>query len=171
MIHSLNHSILRPWSPADMDSLVRYANNFKISGNMRDGFPYPYTYDHAKAWIEIATGNLTDIYLAVEIEGKAAGGFGLTHKDDVYRFNAEIGYWLAEEYWNRGIMSEIIPAMTTWIFQNMPVIRVFAGVFEKNKASMKVLETSGFVLEAVHKKAVFKNDLLMDEYIYASYKP
>lgn len=171
MIHNLSHSILRPWSPGDVDSLVRCANNFRVSENMRDGFPYPYKTGHAKTWIEFASGNLTDIFLAIVIDGNAVGGFGMNHKEDIYRLNAEIGYWLAEEYWNRGIMSEIITTMTSWIFQNLSVIRIFAAVFEKNLASMKVLEKSGYLLEAIHKKTVIKNDILMDEYVYANYKP
>ena len=170
MILSLPEAVLRPWSPADLGSLVRYANNFKIAENMRDGFPHPYTDEHGRAWIELAVQDTSDIFLAIEIDGYAAGGLGITMKEDVYRLNTEIAYWLAEDYWNKGIMTQIIRAVTSWIFQNLQVVRIYATVFEKNKASMRVLEKSGYILEAIHRKAVFKNEVVMDEYVYASYK-
>lgn len=105
--------------------------------------------------------------LAIEIDGQAVGNVGFTVKDDIYRFNAEIGYWLSEDYWGRGIMTEALQVMTDYIFKNFQVNRLFACVLEGNIGSMRVLEAAGYQREAILRKAAIKNNQYLDEHIFA----
>lgn len=161
---------LRPWTSADVDDLVRNANNPKIARNLRDGFPYPYTLHDARLWIEMIRGNKKDLVYAIDIKGEACGGIGLHAMRDVYRFNAEIGFWLAEKYWGRGIVSESVGLLVDYGFQNYHWVRIFAGVFSTNTASMRVFEKNGFTRESIHRKAVKKEGIFLDEIIYSKLK-
>ena len=100
MLQTLNGAgfILRPWEKKDEVSLVKHANNEKIAMNLRDGFPHPYTLEDARSWIKMVMENQKDLIYAFEINGEACGGIGLHGGKDVYRYNAEIGYWLSERY-------------------------------------------------------------------------
>lgn len=161
---------LRPWRTEDAHSLAKHANNPKIAMYLRDGFPHPYLYDNAVQWIDSMLNQDPIIVSAIEINEESAGGIGVIPLTDVYRLTAEIGYWLSEIHWGKGIMSEIIPALTDYIFSQTEIIRVQARIFENNKASMRVLEKSGFHLEAVHRKAVIKLGKIMDEYMWVRFK-
>ncbi len=161
---------LRPWRTEDAPSLTKHANNPKIAINLRDGFPHPYTLDDAVQWIESMLKQEQTIVSAIEINGEAVGGIGVIPLADVYRMTAEIGYWLSETYWNKGVISEIIPALSDYIFSQTDCIRIQARIFQNNKASMRVLEKSGFHPEAVHRKAVLKQGQIMDEYIWVRFK-
>lgn len=161
---------LRPWHPDDAPGLVRHANNPRIAANLRDGFPYPYTLQDAKKWLSMVGENREDVILAVEIAGEACGGIGLHGLKDVYRYNGEIGYWLSEKHWGKGIMTEAVAAMVEHAFTKTPWLRLFACIFENNPNSMKVLEKNGFKPEAIHRKAVMKEGVLMDEHLYALLK-
>jgi RimJ/RimL family protein N-acetyltransferase len=161
---------MRPWRTGDAESLVRHANNHKVARNLRDGFPHPYTLQDAKNWLEMLAGNRDDLILAIEVEGEAAGGIGIHHQKDVYRFNGEIGYWLSEKHWGKGIMTDAVGAMVAHAFTRTRWLRLFATIFDSNQASMRVLEKNGFVLEAIHRKALMKEGVLMDEHLYALLK-
>ncbi len=163
----LSKCVLRPWQAGDAESLALHANNPDIACNLRDGFPYPYTPEHARQWLQNSMKDEKNFLFAIDIDGKAVGGIGIIPGNDVYRLSAEIGYWLSEAYWNHGIMTEAVQTLVRWTFKNMPIIRIYAGIFEKNKISMRVLEKAGFRQEAIHRKAVIKNDVIMDEIIYA----
>ena len=158
---------LRPWKMEDASSLAIYANNYNIFRNLRDGFPYPYKLSDAEKWIDIVLDNQVDLILAIEINGEAAGGIGIHGMKDVYRFNAEIGYWLAEIHWGKGIMSQAIGAIVNYAFNNYKWHRIFAAVYQNNTSSMRVLEKNGFTMEAIHRKAVMKEGQYLDEYMYA----
>ena len=166
----LKEAILRPWRSEDAAALVRHANNHRIASNLRDGFPYPYTPADAKKWLGMVGENTEDVILAIEVGGEAAGGIGLHGLKDVYRFNFEIGYWLSEKHWGRGIMSEAVGAMVQYAFTRTSCLRLYACIFENNPASMKVLEKNGFLAEAIHRKAVMKEGVLMDEHLYSLLK-
>lgn len=165
----LNKCILRPWQMSDAKSLAKYANNRKIADNLRDEFPYPYTLHDAQTWLEFALGN-QNLLFAIEVDSKAVGGIGLIYKTDVYRKSAEIGYWLGDAYWSKGIMTESINILVKHAFDNTEVIRIYAGVFENNIASARVLTKCGFYLESVHHQAIIKNGIIMNELIYAILK-
>lgn len=163
----LERSTLRPWRTEDVEALVRHANDAAVAGNMSDGFPHPYTHEHAAAWIGRAVRMEPQTYFAIEIGGQAAGGIGVVQLDDVYRRSGEIGYWLGRAFWNRGIVTEAVQAVTEFAFRELDLLRVQTGIFEWNPASMRVLEKCGYVREGVQKWAVFKNGRLGDRVLYA----
>ena len=158
---------LRPWTIEDLDSLVKFANNYNIAKNLMDVFPYPYSAEDGKAFIEMTKRSSPPNILAIEINGEAAGAIGLHPQHDVYRKNAELGYWLAEPYWGKGIMSKAVVQMVDYGFKNWDINRIFAKPFGHNKASQKVLGKAGFVLEARLEKTIFKNGEFTDELVYA----
>lgn len=162
--------LLRPWDPDDAESLVVHANNPKIARNLRDGFPYPYTMKDAEQWLKMVRENRLDMILAIEVKGEAAGGIGLHSLKDVYRYNAELGYWLSETFWGMGIISDAIGVVVTYAFTHTRWLRVFASIYEYNAPSMRVLEKNGFTREAIHKKAVMKEGRLLDEHLYTLLK-
>ena len=97
--------VLRRWRAKDIGSLVRHANNMNVSRYLRDRFPYPYTRKDARAFLAVATGAGTDdTKLAIDVDGEAVGGIGVIVGSDVERFSAEVGYWLGEPFWGRGIV-------------------------------------------------------------------
>lgn len=158
--------ILRPWQTDDLESLVENANNPNIARFMTDAFPHPYTAESGRSFLAFATqGNPIHIF-AIEVDGKAAGGIGIHPQSDIMRKNAELGYWLGEKYWGRGIITRAIPEMLAFAFKTYDITRVYARPFGNNPASARVLEKTGFVLEATIKKNIFKNGELLDELIY-----
>ena len=159
--------LLRPWTMNDLDSLVKYANNQKIAANLMDRFPHPYTMENGKAFIEMASRASPANILAIEINNEAAGGIGLHVQEDVYCKNAELGYWLAEPYWGKGIITGAVRQMVDYGFQHFSIERIFARPFGRNIASQKVLGKTGFELEAKFEKTVFKNGQFEDELVYA----
>jgi len=161
---------LRPWRIEDADSLVSNANNQNIAKNLRDIFPYPYTFNDARFFIIHIANSKKKLTLAIEVEGKAVGSVGIHPQNDVYRKSGELGYWLGETYWGRGIVSEATNAIVHNAFENLDLNRIYACVFVQNAASMRVLEKCGFVREAIHQKAVIKNGVIMDEYIYVCFR-
>lgn len=158
---------LRPWRMEDLDTLVGFANNFNISRFMTDMFPHPYSHESGKRFIENATKNAPPNILAIEIDGKASGGIGIHPQADVYRMNAELGYWLAEPFWGKGIITEAIKKMVDYAFSNFDITRIYARPFGTNVGSQKALEKAGFNLEARMSKTFFKNGEYLDELIYA----
>ena len=161
---------LRPWTRADAESLVRHANNLNVARNLRDGFPYPYTRKDADSWLENLESNREDMILCLEVKGEAVGGIGLHGLKDVYRYNVEIGYWLSEKYWGQGIVSDAVGVMVELAFTGTKWLRVFATIYEHNLSSMRVLEKNGFRKEAIHRKAVMKEGVRLDEHLYAILK-
>lgn len=161
-------AILRTWREDDAPAIVRHADNPRVAAGLRDGFPSPYTEDDAYRFIALATEPDTgNLFLAIEMDGRACGGIGVHRLDDVYRRTGEIGYWLAEEYWGRGIATAAVRALVPVAFDHFDLVRLQAGIFASNPASMRVMEKSGFYREAVHRNAVTRNGVTMDEVMYA----
>jgi ribosomal-protein-alanine N-acetyltransferase len=158
---------IRPWQVDDAASLARHADNRKIWLNVRDHFPYPYTVAHAQAWIEMVSPVEPVTQFAIEVDGEAAGGVGITPQQDVDRFSAEIGYWLGEAHWGRGIMTAAVRAMTEHAFSSFQLHRIYAAVFEWNPASCRVLEKAGYLFEGRLRRAAVKDGKLMDQFLYA----
>lgn len=159
--------ILRPWNENDTDSLVANANNFNIARFLTDGFPHPYTEENARAFIAMATKDVPVHIFAIEVEGKAAGGIGIHPQSDIMKKNAELGYWLGESYWGKGIITAAIKQMIDFAFNTYDITRIYARPFGNNAASQKVLQKAGFTLEARIEKNIFKNGEFLDELIYA----
>jgi len=157
---------LRPWNKRDVESLIKYGNNPHITRFMSDGFSTLFTVEKATAFIELANSGNDKLYRTIEINGEASGGIGVMIQTDIYRKNAELGYWLAEPYWGNGIISRAIPLIVEKAFQTFDINRVYATPFATNNASQKVLEKAGFKLEACHEKKVFRDGEYIDELVY-----
>ncbi len=158
---------LRPWKMEDLEDLVKYADNPNIAKFLTDGFPHPYTRENGKKFIESAmTADPVQIF-AIEIEGEAAGGIGIHPQADIQRKNAELGYWLAEPFWGRGIMTKAIAQIVEYAFLTFDLNRIFARPFGNNPGSQRILEKNGFLLEARFDKTLIKNGEYLDELFYA----
>ena len=135
---------------------------------MRDVFPHPYSLHDADKMIERVNGSTT--VFCIEYGKECVGVIGCFPQTDVYCKTAELGYWLAEPFWSNGIMSVAVKKITDHIFKHFDIVRIYAGVFEWNPASMKVLENCGFKYEGIAQKAVYKDGELIDEYRYGLIK-
>ena len=161
---------LRKWNDADLDSLVKYANNNNVSKWLTNEFPYPYTQEDGKAYLsKIANDNPAKVF-AIEVNGEVVGSIGVYPQSDIHEKSAEIGYWLAEEHWGKGIMPKAVEKIVEYGFSAFDIVRIFAKPFSTNLKSQRVLEKAGFTLEAKLKKALFKNGEFTDELIYAKFK-
>jgi RimJ/RimL family protein N-acetyltransferase len=158
---------LRPFTITDLTSLVKYANNEHISDNLTDAFPYPYTEEDGRRFITMATSRDPIHVMCIEIGGEAAGGIGIHVQQDIYRKNAEMGYWVAEPFWGNRIISRAIPEMVKYGFEKFDIERIYARPYPQNTASIRALESSGFKLEAHLEKVLFKKGKYLDELIYA----
>lgn len=158
---------LRPFEINDLQSLVKYANNTKIAQFMTNQFPHPYTEETGKAFIEFCMSHYPTRIFTFEINGKASGGIGIHPQADIMCKNAELGYWLAEPFWNLGIVSKAVIQALDYGFKTFDINRIYARPFSNNLASQKVLEKCGFKLEARIEKNIFKNGEYLDELIYA----
>ncbi|NLM29793.1 MAG: GNAT family N-acetyltransferase [Methanomicrobiales archaeon] len=161
--------VLRAWTFEDEEPLVRHANNPRIAAMMRDEFPSPYTPGDARRFIAAAGDTVSYLYLAIDVNGEAVGSIGIQPLDDVRRRTAEIGYWLSESLWGRGIVTDAVHSIIPVAFERFDIIRLEAGVISNNPASMRVLEKCGFVREAVHQKAITKNGATFDEIVYVCF--
>lgn len=159
-------ALLRAWRADDLDSLVANASDESVSRGLRDRFPYPYTGDDGRAWLARAIDE-SDRAWAIELDGAAVGGISLHPGSDVHRHSAEIGYWIGQRYWGRGLITAILGAFTPRAMHAFRLYRVFAAVYANNPASMRVLEKCGFAREGVQKSAVVKRGELLDLYVYA----
>lgn len=160
--------ILRPWSIQDAEQLALIADNKNIADNLRDGFPNPYSVKDAREWLNlIVPENFPPRFFAICVCKQLVGSIGIVAKTDIYRKNFEIGYFLSEEFWGRGIMTKAIKAATSYAFKEFDVVRVYAEPFADNPGSRKALEKSGFILEAALKRNVIKNGIIKDSCIYS----
>jgi len=158
---------IRKWMQTDLISLVRYANNPNIAKNLTNGFPQPYTERDGAAFISNVSVDDPVKVFAIDINGEAIGSIGIFPQTDIHCKNAEIGYFLAEEFWGKGIVAEAIKQIVEYGFNTFDINRIFARPFGSNKRSHRVLEKSGFVLEATLKNVLFKDGEYLDELIYA----
>jgi [ribosomal protein S5]-alanine N-acetyltransferase len=157
---------IRSFEESDAESLAKYANNKKIWCNLKDFFPYPYTLADARFFIGLCTSKEQMTTMAIELEGVCIGAIGFNEQSDIYRKTAEFGYWLGEPFWGKGIMTKAVKSYTSYIFDNFDIIRIHAGVFEWNAASMRVLEKAGFYKECIRKSAAVKEDKIIDIHSY-----
>lgn len=158
---------VRSWREADAHSLASHANNRRVWINLRDRFPHPYTLDHAHQFIQAALASTPETMFAIAVDAAAAGGIGFTLHDDVERVSAEIGYWLGEAFWGRGIMTEALAAVTDHAIRAHDLTRVFAVPYEWNAASFRVLEKVGYVCEGRMRRSAIKDGRVIDQLLYA----
>lgn len=145
---------------------MRHANNINIAKQLRDRFPHPYTRASAVAFLR-AIEDREPTNFAIEIGGEAGGGIGFVIGTDVERFSAEIGYWLSELYWGRGIVTEALTLVTQYMFDRHNLLRVYALPFADNAASLRVLEKAGYVREGVLRSSSVKYGEPRDQALYA----
>jgi RimJ/RimL family protein N-acetyltransferase len=144
-----------------------HANNRKIWLNLRDRFPHPYTRADAQRWLKQITAAESDLNFAIDVGGEAVGGIALVLGSDVERCSAEIGYWLGEQFWGRGISTAAVIALTDYAFQNLKLTRVFAVPFARNDASVRVLEKAGYLREGLLRRSAIKDGVVLDQFMYA----
>jgi RimJ/RimL family protein N-acetyltransferase len=159
--------ILRPLNDADSPALARLANNKKIWDNLRDRMPHPYTNHNATFFINLAKEEILQVTFAIEYDGELCGVIGLVAQQDVYKKTAEIGYWIGEPFWNKGIATTAVKLITDYGLNKLDYVRIHTGVFEYNISSMKVLEKCGYKKEGVFEKAVLKNGQIWNEHRYS----
>lgn len=162
--------ILRELMDSDLEKLAEYANNRRVSINLRDGFPSPYTIDDAKRFKKMVDAQSPKTFFAIEYKNGYAGNISLVPGTDVYRKSAEIGYFIGELFWNKGIMTKAVNLITEWGFNQLDIVRIYTGIFEFNRASQRVLEKFGYVKEATFKKSIYKNNKIFDEVRFAKIK-
>jgi ribosomal-protein-alanine N-acetyltransferase len=166
----LKRCTIRPWRLDDAESLVKHANNRKVWIALRDIFPHPYTIEDANTFLKSVINSEPVTLFCVEANGAAVGGIGIRIGTDVHRRTAELGYWLGEEFWRRGIMTEAVAAFTDFCFENFQLRRIHAEPFANNPASARVLEKAGFTVEGRLKNNVLKDGELLDSLLYARTK-
>ena len=161
--------VLRPWQLADAEAVAEAADNPSIAANLRNAFPSPYTLADAEWFVSdcIARGEERQLTRAILIGGKAAGSIGVFIKDDVYEKSAELGYWLAEEHWGKGVMTEAVRQICREAFARFDILRIFAEPFADNPGSRRVLEKAGFTCEGTMRDGVYKNGRVHSYCMYA----
>lgn len=159
--------VVRDWTTSDRESLLRFGNNRNIWRNL-SGFPHPFTEVEADSWFCFLAQMVEPTHWAIEVDALAVGGIGAVLGEGVFEKSGQLGYWLAEPYWGRGIMTAAVRATSEYAMLRFGLVRLEARVFEWNAASMRVLEKSGFVREGVLRRSVFKDGQLIDSVLYAS---
>ncbi len=162
--------VLRKLTDNDKSSLAQLANNIKIWNNVRDILPHPYTIDDAISFINSIKNENLQKNLAIEYDDAFCGMIGLIPQQDVYKKTAEIGYWLGEPFWNKGIATTAVKLITEYGFHQLHFVRIHTGIFEYNIGSMKVLEKNGYKKDGVFEKNIFKNGKLINEHRYSKLK-
>jgi RimJ/RimL family protein N-acetyltransferase len=157
---------LRELHLSDKSQLAKLANNKKIWDNLRDSFPFPYSEKDAELFINLTIEENPKQNFAIDYAGDLCGVVGLIIQNDIYSKSAEIGYWIGESFWGEGIATTAIELITNYGFEDLKLIRIYAGVFEFNMASMQALENNGYKKEGIFKKAVLKNAKFLDEHRY-----
>jgi [ribosomal protein S5]-alanine N-acetyltransferase len=159
--------VLRPWREGDESSLVCHANNYEVWRRLRDGFPHPYTTEDTEWWIAFAKQQNPQTYFAIEVHGEATGGIGLELRSDIERRSAEMGYWLGQDFWGRGIITAAVQALTRYGSETLNLTRIFAVPFATTSASIRVLEKCGYVHEGTMRRSAIKEGVVIDQELYA----
>ena len=164
---------IRKWRISDAKDLAAAISNKKVQDNLRDGLPYPYTEQDGADYISAmlsADENETFAY-AIEAEGKVIGSIGAFRQGNIHRQTAELGYYIAEPYWGKGIVTEAVQQICTLIFRQSDIIRIYAEPFAGNAASCRVLEKAGFQYEGTLRRNAVKNGKVLDMRMYSRLKP
>jgi RimJ/RimL family protein N-acetyltransferase len=162
---------VRSYVAADAAALARHANNAAVARGLRDRFPHPYTRVDAETFLRGIASGPAESDFAIASPDEVIGGIGVQRQHDVHRLTAEIGYWLGEPFWGRGIATRAVSAVSDWLFATTSLERLFACVFETNPASTRVLEKAGYQLEGRMRRAVFKDGRVFDQLLFARLRP
>lgn len=162
-----DHLCLRPWRHGDESAIAGHANNPNVARNLRSSFPHPYTLEHAQEWVDARLSDEGPCrQFAIEVDGEAAGSIGLTANESSGGRVAEVGYWLAEPLWGRGLATEAVRLVTAYGFGQLGHDRVCAWVFGWNPASARVLEKCGYILEGTLRRHMHRDGLQGDLLVY-----
>ena len=167
---TLNRCVVRAWQPSDAESLQRHADNPNVARHLRDRFPHPYTMEHATGFLGWVAQQPSPTVWAIAIGDEAVGGIGIERHGDVERVSAEIGYWLGEAHWGKGVATEALVAVTAMAFQQYELTRVFAVPFADHLASVRVLEKAGYVREGLMRRSAIKYGVVRDQLLFATYR-
>ena len=161
------------WKIEDAAALAETINNEKVTANLRDGIPFPYTEKDGEEFINktLSAEKDTQYGFSITFEGKVIGSIGVYRRENVHRLTAEIGYYIGEPYWGKGIITDAIKQMCEYVFKNTDIVRIFATPYSHNKASCRALEKAGFQLEGVMRCEAIKNGKMLDSMMYALIKP
>jgi RimJ/RimL family protein N-acetyltransferase len=168
---ALGSCVVREWVDDDLESLVQHANDRNVWINLRDRFPHPYTTADGREFLAHVRSEAPSTIWAIEVDGVAAGGIGLARQTDVERISAEIGYWLGQRFWGRGVMTDALRAVTATALSQPDLYRIFALPFADNVASIRVLEKAGYTLEGRMAQSAIKDGVIRNQLLYAAYKP
>lgn len=164
--------VIRQWRESDAADLAAALSNKKVQDNLRDGLPYPYTEKDGLDFINaMLSADPNDTFaFAVTVDDKAIGSIGVFRQGNIHRLTAELGYYVAEEYWGNGIMTEAVRQICEYVFKNSDIIRIYAEPFAYNEASCRVLEKAGFQFEGVLRSNAIKNNKVLDMKMYSLIK-
>ena len=156
----------------DAQSLADTINNKNVQDNLRDGIPYPYTEKDAEEFIKttLAARKDSQYVFAITYNGKVIGNIAVFRKENVHRLTAELGYYIGEPYWGKGIMTEAVKQICDYVFEHTDIVRIFAEPYALNAASCRVLEKAGFQFEGVLRQNVIKNGQILDMKLFAKIK-
>ncbi len=160
---------LRKWHYTDSQSIAQVANNPNIAKNLRNTFPHPYSIEDAEWYVKdcISREGKNQMTRAIVVDGKAVGSIGIFIQKDVYQKSGELGYWLAEDYWRKGITSKAVEIICKEAFATLDIIRIFAEPYEYNAGSRGVLEKAGFKYEGTMRNGVYKNGNVFSYCMYS----
>ena len=160
---------LRAWTLEDAPALAKLINNKKVQDNLRDGLPFPYGEEDAKAFLSAVLASDPDqnLAFAIEADGELIGSISANRCANIHFRTAELGYYLGEPYWGRGFATEAVRQICDYIYRNTDIIRIFAEPFAYNTASCRVLEKAGFQLEGLLRSNAVKNGRILDMKMYA----
>lgn len=163
---------IRKWMLSDAHQLASAINNKKVQDNLRDSLPYPYTEQDGEAYIsEILSADDNETFaFAVTVDGKVVGSIGVFRQNNIHRQTGELGYYIAQEYWGKGIMTEAVKQTCKFVFKNSDIIRIYAEPFAYNTASCRVLEKAGFQYEGTLRSNAVKNGKVVDMKMYSLLK-
>ena len=159
---------IRPFRQDDADDLQRHASDRRVSIQLRDRFPYPYTQQDAETFIDMALSHdPVRTYAIVDAQDRVIGAIGVQLGSDVHRLTAELGYWIGVEYWGRGVTTRAVAAFAPAMLERHGLRRIFAMPFSNNPASIRVLEKAGFKYEGRLSQHAIKEGRLLDMLLYA----
>ena len=163
---------IRKWLLSDAEDLTVAISNKKVQDNLRDGIPYPYTVQDGINFISaMLSADENDTFaFAITVDEKAIGSIGVYRQENIHRQTAELGYYIAEEYWGKGIMTEAVKYACEYVFGKSDILRIFAEPFAYNIASCRVLEKAGFQYEGTLRNNAVKNGKVIDMKMYSLLK-
>lgn len=150
-----------------LEEIQQLANNHAIAVNLRDTFPYPYTIEDAITFLDLAVNGILGHVFGIYENNTFVGCCSLIQQRDVYRINAEIGYWIGEPYWGKGYATDAVRLLLKFAFEELKLLRVYAYIYEYNIGSMQVLKKVGFEKEAIIKSSIIKEGKVIDEHLYS----